>query len=212
MARRLLSALAMSGVFTPLLRARRAPSAWVAAFLLATAGGGAACGGRTTSPGAGASGASGSGAPDAAAPGWTDQELGTYGSCTFSDFGFASGAGGEVTLTRTSSGALQVVFGEDAGQPAGFSLTFLPTSGTSAALDPAGQPIPWEGFCWSGPAVTEGGLPIDPAPTSVTLSLTSGALSYDAETLYLSVVGTPEVDAACEVHAAGSITCARTGP
>jgi hypothetical protein len=41
------------------------------------------------------------------------------------------------------------------------------------------------------------------------LRLTAAALTYDAETVYLSVVGKPETDATCEGGAAGTITCSR---
>ncbi|HEY6459847.1 MAG TPA: hypothetical protein VIY73_06835 [Polyangiaceae bacterium] len=196
----------MSGVRTRVVRARH--RGWVAALVFAAAFPlAAACGGKTTAPGAGASGATAGN--DASAPGWADEELGVYGSCAFSDFGMVSGSGGEMTLTRLVSGEIQAVFASDAGTPAVFTLAFHPTSGTSATLEPAGQPMPWEGFCWSGTIATDAGLPIDPAPTDFTLDLTSGALTYDADTLYLSVVGTPDIDAECEVNAGGSITCAR---
>lgn len=196
----------MSEVRASVVRARR--SAWgafplAAALLLATG-----CGGRTTSRATGGAGTSAT--VDASAPDWADEELGVYGSCAYSDFGMVSGGGGVITLTRTSSGELQAAFADDAGVPGALSLTFRPTSGTSAALDPAGQSVPWEGFCWSGPIATDAGLPIDPAPTSFPLFLTAGALSYDADTLYLSLVGTPDVDAECEVNTGGSITCTRS--
>jgi hypothetical protein len=63
--------------------------------------------------------------------------------------------------------------------------------------------MPGEEFCWTGPVVTDGSLPIDPGPTPVTLRLTSGALRYDDETVFLSFVGTAEIDAECEGRPAG---------
>lgn len=98
----------------------------------------------------------------------------------------------------------------DAG-PA-FSLDFTPTSSTSATLNPTGQPIPWEAFCFASNVMPgDSGFPPDPVPTQLTLGLASGALTYDAQTVYLSVVVNPSFDAdiECEGNTAGSITCSK---
>ncbi len=180
--------------------------AWLAAALAH-----ASCGGLATgaAPGSGVDAASGSDLGDATAPGWSRQ-LGVYADCSYSDFGFVTGTGGALTLTQSSSGALTASYGSpDAGARESFTLTFSPTTGTSAALDPADQPIPWEALCWAGTIATDSGLPVDPAPTPITLVVASAALTYDADTVYLSVVGTSDVDATCEGRLAGSITCSR---
>ena len=172
----------------------------------------ASCGGQALEP-APSSSEAGTGSdaapPDAMAPGWS-QQLGVYRDCSYSDVGVATGMGGTITLTQSSAGKLTLTYGDaEAGARVTFSLSFDPTTGTSATLDPPNQSIPWELFCWSGPPITDSGLPIDPAPTSVMLRLTAAALTYDAETVYLSVVGRPETDATCEGRAAGTITCSR---
>jgi hypothetical protein len=132
--------------------------------------------------------------------------LGVYGDCSFGNLGFASGTGGTLTLTKSQSGVLTMTY---ANPQASFSLDFAPTSDTSATLAPPNQPMPWSALCWSGTVVTDSGLPIDPSSTSLTLMVTSGALTYDAETVFLSVVGTPETDATCEGKSTGSLTCSR---
>ncbi len=144
------------------------------------------------------------GAPDATT-GWS-QVLGVYGDCSFGNLGFASGSGGTLTLTENASGALTVTY---AATQTSFSLEFTPTSDTSAVLAPTNQSMPWEALCWTGAEVTDSGVPIDPGATALTLRVTSGALTYDAETVFLSVVGTPETDATCEGKSTGSLTCSR---
>jgi hypothetical protein len=138
--------------------------------------------------------------------------LGVYGDCSYAQFGVASGSGGALTLSQQPSGTLVVAYAlpYDAG-PA-FSLDFTATSSTSATLDPTGQPIPWEAFCFAGNVMpNDSGFPPDPVPMQLTLRLTSGALTYDAQTVYLSVVVDPSVDAdiECEGNTAGSITCSK---
>jgi len=177
----------------------------------------AACGGRVRGTAAGGSSSGEGDHPDAgsggdAGGGWSDV-LGVYGDCSFAQFGVGSGSGGTLTLSRDPSGTLVVTYAlpYDAG-PA-FSLDFAATSSTSATLDPTGQPIPWEAFCFGSNVMpSDSGLPPpDPVPTQLTLGLASGALTYDARTVYLSVVVDPAFDAdvECEGNTAGSITCSK---
>ena len=144
------------------------------------------------------------GAPDATT-GWSDV-LGVYGDCSYGNLGFAAGKGGTLTLTETSAG-LTAAYTATTGTS--FSLDFAQTSNTSATLAPPNQTMPWEALCWTGPAITDSGLPIDPGPTALTLRVTSGALTYDAETVFLSVVGVAETDAMCEGRSNGSLTCSK---
>jgi hypothetical protein len=175
-----------------------------------------ACGGRAVDSAGGGSSAGAGDHPDAGTAGdsgggWSDV-LGVYGACSYAQFGVASGSGGALTLSGGSSGTLVVTYASayDAG-PA-FSLDFTATSSTSATLEPTGQPIPWEAFCFAANVMpNDSGFPPDPVPTELTLRLASGALTYDAQTIYLSVVVDPSFDAAveCEGNTAGTITCSK---
>ena len=181
-----------------------------------------ACGGReaaTTQGGSGGSasgGASddaGTGTLDATAPGWSGV-LGVYPRCAYSHLGVADGNGGTITLTQSPGGTLTVAYAQASDAGAYFTLHFTPTGATSATLAPLGQLMPGSAFCFAGGATAnDSGFPPDPVPTPVTLSLTSGALTYDAETVFLSFVGTAllDADATCGGggQAAGSVTCSK---
>ena len=185
-----------------------------------------ACGGReaATAQGGGGGSASGgarddagTGALDATAPGWSEV-LGVYPHCAYSHLGIADGDGGTIALTQSPGGTLTVAYAQASDAGALFTLHFTPTTGTSAALAPPGQLMPWSEFCFAGGVTAnDSGFPPDPVPTPVTLSLTSGALTYDAETLFVSFVGTAllDADATCGggggggAQGAGSVTCSK---
>jgi hypothetical protein len=145
------------------------------------------------------------GTPDATT--WTEL-VGVYGDCSFADLGDAIGRGGTLTLTQSPSGVVTATYADSNARS--FSLDFTSTSNTSATLARPGQPMPWFGLCWTGPPVSDSGLPIDPAGTALTLQVTSAALTYDAETLFLSVAGTVETDGdTCESRPTGSLSCSK---
>ena len=110
--------------------------------------------------------------------------LGAHDNCFYSTFlqtsggGGVAGPGGAIVVSQTGS-TLTVGYGGDGGA-LDTSLAFTPTSPTSATLA-AGQEL-------DGVRVACGELAFAPAVTQ----LSAGALTYNADTLFLSVVGTAE--------------------
>jgi hypothetical protein len=137
--------------------------------------------------------------------------LGVYDECTVTTIvsepitGSLSGGGDyardAATLTLTQAGSVITVT-EAATAPDGaptlpiadgFALEFVATTNTSASLTPAGQSFPQFAEVVQGCYVT---------------ALTSGALTFDANTLYLSIVGQVTNDAGgCQVT--GTFVCNR---
>ncbi len=147
-------------------------------------------GGDASTPDAGPSDASPEAAPiDAGQPGFP---LGAYDNCAFDTFvqtpggGGDTGHGGGIVLDQSGS-TLTVGYGGDGGY-LDASFEFTPTSPNSATLV--------EGQRLDGIQV---GCPIlESAPTLAQLS--TGSLTYDNGTLFLSVLGTAEplgADAGC---------------
>jgi hypothetical protein len=113
--------------------------------------------------------------------------VGVYGQCTGSLPEYGGGLG-DITLTK-SHGVLTASFGD-----AGTNLEFTPTSEGAATVVP-GQT--WVELAY--PCMTHG-LPV---PVSTTVTLTSGSLVYDAQTLFLDLVGTDD----CEVEVDQAYHC-----
>ena len=111
--------------------------------------------------------------------------LGTYAHCT--TLAQSSGMGGSLTLAQKGSSLVATYAGPDFKG----SLDFVATSETSATLSPPGQRLPGS-WSWCGGGVLDGGGIADPVPTASTLDIESGAVTYDAETVFLTFVGTVE--------------------
>ena len=88
-----------------------------------------------------------------------------------------NGSGTELTATYAVGDATPEV-----------SFTFAVTSETSATLAPAGQPFLGAWVSCGGGVASNGGI-ADPVPGTATLNVTGGELTYNASTLFMTVVG-----------------------
>jgi hypothetical protein len=153
----------------------------------------AACGGRLTSGSASDEGDAGRPTGRSGTDGSSVSSsfpLGVYGDCSYQDsgqgtFGIGGGSTMGATLTLTQAAAELTATYSTFHE----SLAFAPTTGTSAALVAPGQSLPG-GWSECGGGVTDAGFPISPTAGTSTLNLTSGALTYDAKTVFLSLEGT----------------------
>ncbi len=184
-----------------------------------TAGSILACGASTGSElGSGAGGTSGRDSGSHTTSGTREDAgaeesfpLGLYDGCSLEEepntLGFFSGT---VTLSLTR-GVLAATFGgADGSVTSGLSgsLDFTETTGTSASLAPAGQPLPGP-WAECGGGGTPGGGIADPVPCGGTLDVASGMLTYDANTLFLTMVGNVELPDGGD-HFAGPLTATVT--
>jgi hypothetical protein len=126
--------------------------------------------------------------------------LGVYADCSITQTsgggsGSISGAGGTLTLTQAGS-VLTATYTDSASG----SLEFVGTTDTSASLRAPGQTFNGlQAECGGG------GLPV---PVAAGLSVSAGELTYDASTLFMSVVGTfltPDAGVSCQIQP-GSVT------
>jgi hypothetical protein len=135
--------------------------------------------------------------------------LGVYGKCAVATTGMVipppgegggGGGGGysedDATITLTQTGSVITATDQPASPMSilsgGFALDFVATSDTSAALAPPDQP-----FVQFSDVLTS---------CDVT-SLTSGSLTYDATSLYLSIVGQVTDDAGITCQIAATYVC-----
>jgi hypothetical protein len=136
--------------------------------------------------------------------------LGTYGTCSIDAVGpggWRSGEGNGFTLTLSQIDA-ELTATYDGGGSSG-SLDFTVTTATSANLAPSGQPLPG-GWTFCGGGVDEAGAIADPVQAEAVLNITSGALTFNSSTLFLSIVGEiilPDGGVSCS---GGQVTAAFT--
>jgi hypothetical protein len=127
------------------------------------------------------------GAPDDASA-VTSFPLGTYGPCSVTDSPNTLGvSGGTITLSSADG----ILVAKLSGSPTG-SLDFEETSSTSATIHPVGQSIVG-GWTECGGGVSASGGIADPGPGTAPLVLTGATLTYNASTLFLTMVGNVEV-------------------
>jgi hypothetical protein len=145
-----------------------------------------ACGGNTNDGSSNTEPDSGGASDDASTT--ASFPLGKYGPCALSDSpNTLGGSGGTITLSESDG----VLVTKLSGTPTG-SLDFEPTSGTSATIHPAGQSIVGS-FTECGGGANESGAISDPSPGTATLVLTGATLTYNASTLFLTMVGNVDV-------------------
>ncbi len=149
------------------------------------------CGGRaqSTPPASGSSSEAGAttGGSDASVEGSTFP-VGLYGKCVSSASSGLDGADGTIDIALSGS-QLTLTFPGDAA-PSG-TLTFELTTSTSGRLAPPGQSLVGY-WSWCGGGITDAGFPIDPTPTIGNLDVTSGAVTVDGSTVFVSIVGEAE--------------------
>jgi hypothetical protein len=109
---------------------------------------------------------------------------------------YHKGAGGSGTLTVTQSGS--TVTARYAGDYAAKgTVEFVPTTDGSA------NPAPGQTF-----EVLSCAIAIPPTTGFDTETVTSGSLTYESDMLFLSIIGTPQDDSACNgTSAALTLTC-----
>jgi hypothetical protein len=140
-----------------------------------------------------------------AATGESTFPLGVYGNCVQTVNQGASSAslptGGTVALS--SSGSTLVAMLSDYS----VSIDFAPTSGTTATLAP-NQSVPGPWASCGGGVSPSGGI-ADPGPGPGDFEPNSGVLNYDANTLFVSLVGNivPQADDCDGGPADLSLTC-----
>jgi hypothetical protein len=91
-----------------------------------------------------------------------------------------------LTLSEVG-GVLTATFGDVTGGVSGV-LDFSVTTDTSANLAASGQPLQGA-WAYCGGGVDDAGGIADPVPSEATLNVTTGSLTYDSSTLFLSIVG-----------------------
>jgi hypothetical protein len=159
---------------------------------------------HTQGQGDGGGGSSGDSAVVSAIP------LGVYTCLEDESGGFLNVDGGSGTITLTQTGTrLTATYAEGSAAPT-VSFTFAATSASSATLDPPGQPFSGSWVACGGGQTSGGGI-ADPAPGTATLSVTGGQLTYDATTLFMSIVGhsLTDIESGCQA-ASGSTTITAT--
>jgi hypothetical protein len=115
-------------------------------------------------------------------------------------------SGGDGTIILSESDGVLVA--KLSGTPTG-SLDFEKTSDTSATIHPAGQSIVG-GWTECGGGADEAGAIADPVPGTAPLVLTGATLTYNASTLFLTMVGNVDVrkDSDCSGGTlSASVTC-----
>jgi hypothetical protein len=165
-----------------------------------------ACGGRSQStppPPDAAPGAAGDAEPEAEAGAMAESDatvdgssfpVGLYGQCVSSSSSGLDGANGTIDIALSGS-QVTLTFPGDAA-PSG-ALTFVLTTSTSGTLAPPGQSLVGY-WSWCGAGITDTGIPIDPTPRRGELDVTSGAVTVDGSTVFVSIVGEAEpIDEDC---------------
>jgi hypothetical protein len=122
--------------------------------------------------------------------------VGVY-SCQSDVDVYHTGASGGGTLTVTQSGTtVTTTYAGD--YAAKGTVEFVPTSDGSA------NPAPGQTF-----EVISCAIPVPSASGLDTETVTSGSLTFESETLFLSIIGTPQNDSACHgTSATLTLTCA----
>jgi hypothetical protein len=132
--------------------------------------------------------------------------VGTYGPCSLSDTPNTLGGGGATITLSETDGVLVAKF---SGTATG-SLDFDQTSSTSATVHPAGQSMVG-GWTECGGGADEAGAIADPVPGTARLVLTGATLTYDASTLFLTMVGNVDVRDGSDCSG-GALSAAMTCP